>query len=111
MGTRAPLGGLVLREPIGRGGMGEVWRASDPRRGTDVAVKVLTPTAARAPRTGEGRDKNRDTRAADESGPGRGPCPRRRQAESPGAPAQAETQTRPAEKTSQEEARVREKVR
>ena len=49
MGTRAPLGGLVLREPIGRGGMGEVWRASDPRRGTDVAVKVLTPKAARDP--------------------------------------------------------------
>ena len=39
----------MLREPIGRGGMGEVWRATDPVRGQDVAVKVLTPQAARDP--------------------------------------------------------------
>jgi Tol biopolymer transport system component len=38
-GTR--LGPYEIRAPIGAGGMGEVWRATDTRLGRDVAIKVL----------------------------------------------------------------------
>jgi eukaryotic-like serine/threonine-protein kinase len=38
-GTR--LGPYEILAPIGAGGMGEVWRARDPRLGRDVAIKVL----------------------------------------------------------------------
>src|SRR5215470_4491942 len=34
------LGPYELIEPIGRGGMGEVWRARDTRLGRYVAVKI-----------------------------------------------------------------------
>jgi serine/threonine protein kinase len=37
-GTR--LGPYEVLEPIGAGGMGEVYRASDPRTGREVAIKV-----------------------------------------------------------------------
>ncbi len=40
----APIGGRYeLRERIGAGGMGAVYRATDTRDGTDVAVKVIRP--------------------------------------------------------------------
>ena len=40
------LGPYEIVAPIGAGGMGEVYRAKDPRLGRDVAIKVLPPTFA-----------------------------------------------------------------
>src|ERR1700689_1425191 len=34
------LGPYEIRTPIGAGGMGEVYRAHDPRMGRDVAIKI-----------------------------------------------------------------------
>src|SRR5512138_825668 len=45
LGSR--LGPYEILAPIGAGGMGEVYRAKDPKIGRDVAIKVL-PVAASA---------------------------------------------------------------
>src|SRR6202521_2967187 len=39
--TGARLGPYEILAPIGAGGMGEVYRAKDPRLGREVAIKVL----------------------------------------------------------------------
>jgi eukaryotic-like serine/threonine-protein kinase len=44
-GTR--VGPYEIRGLIGVGGMGEVYRASDPRLGREVAIKILSPAVSR----------------------------------------------------------------
>ena len=46
-GTR--LGPYQIVERIGAGGMGEVYRARDPRLGRDVAIKVIAPSRVSSP--------------------------------------------------------------
>jgi Tol biopolymer transport system component len=45
----ARLGPYEVLAPIGAGGMGEVYRARDPRLGRDVAIKVLPATFSKDP--------------------------------------------------------------
>lgn len=46
---RIEVGPFFLEEPIGRGGMGEVWRGHHATQGLAVAIKVLTQEGARKP--------------------------------------------------------------
>ena len=46
-GTR--LGPYEIQSPLGAGGMGEVYRATDTKLGRDVALKVLPAEMAQDP--------------------------------------------------------------
>src|SRR5262245_467036 len=41
LGAGARLGSYEIISPLGAGGMGEVYRARDPRLGREVAIKIL----------------------------------------------------------------------
>src|ERR1700726_3232115 len=43
------LGPYEILAPLGAGGMGEVYRAHDPRLGRDVAIKVLPASFSQEP--------------------------------------------------------------
>src|SRR5258705_11236462 len=43
------LGPYEIQSPLGAGGMGEVYRARDPRLGRDVAIKVLPASLSADP--------------------------------------------------------------
>ena len=47
LGAGSQLGSYEVIEPIGAGGMGEVYRARDTKLGRDVAIKVLPEEFAR----------------------------------------------------------------
>src|SRR6516164_8852956 len=47
--TGARLGVYEIGSPLGAGGMGEVYRARDPRLKRDIALKVLPDSTARDP--------------------------------------------------------------
>ena len=49
LSTGARLAQYEIVEPIGSGGMGEVYRARDPRLDRDVAIKVMAPHVAADP--------------------------------------------------------------
>ncbi|XVQ06324.1 WD40 repeat domain-containing serine/threonine protein kinase [Spirillospora sp. CA-255316] len=58
-----------LEEPLGRGGMGEVWRGTDRRLGREVAVKLL-PLAAAADKAAVARFRREAEIAATLNHPG-----------------------------------------
>ncbi len=45
---QAVKGRYVLRERLGVGGQGEVWRAFDPQTGVEIALKIIQPPAGRS---------------------------------------------------------------
>jgi len=58
------LGPYEVLAPIGAGGMGEVYRARDPRPGRDVAVRAESPARSGLPSPGSGERSAPVTAAA-----------------------------------------------
>ena len=58
------LGPYEILAPIGAGGMGEVYRARDPRPGRDVAVRAESPARSGLPSPGSGERSAPVTAAA-----------------------------------------------
>lgn len=48
--TGQTVGSFVIMEPVGKGGMGLVYRAHDPSNGRDVAIKLLADPAPKGSR-------------------------------------------------------------
>src|SRR5205823_672673 len=70
----------ILHERLGVGGQGEVWRAHDPERGVDIALKILQPSPGRV-RAGRGvartRSRARSRHCAEDPATLAGTCRRR----------------------------------
>src|SRR5207253_3039378 len=49
LSTATKLGPYEIVAPLGRGGMGEVYRARDTRLGREVAIKILPPAFSADP--------------------------------------------------------------
>src|SRR5215813_3125601 len=47
--SKTRLGTYEILGPLGAGGMGEVYRARDPRLGREIAIKVLPEAVAASP--------------------------------------------------------------
>src|SRR5690349_20983729 len=60
----ATLGAYTVVSKLGEGGMGEVYRATDPRVGRDVAIKILPESVSNDPDRRAGFEREAKTLAS-----------------------------------------------